>query len=166
MRIRDDAAWLRARFPAGCVAGGGTASRRRRCGACALLALAVALGIPAGGQRRRAHARAQPPRALQDTMTAIRLRTTWPRPARACSRTASATCARDRRWRRSIRGTAGRNGAHRARCTFDLRQLEYEYPRELVPAGTRPRLAAQLTEDGIALRWRWPDEANAPRRAS
>ena len=40
------------------------------------------------------------------------------------------------------------------RCTFDLSQLRYQYPRELVPAGhdARSWLRA-VTEEGIARRW-------------
>ncbi|WP_209420975.1 MULTISPECIES: error-prone DNA polymerase [Pseudomonas] len=41
------------------------------------------------------------------------------------------------------------------RCRFDLSQLRYEYPRELVPAGqTATRWLRHLCEQGQ--RWRWP----------
>ncbi|CAI8794533.1 error-prone DNA polymerase [Pseudomonas sp. IT-P294] len=41
------------------------------------------------------------------------------------------------------------------RCTFDLSQLRYQYPRELVPQGlTATSWLRHLTEEGIA--WRWP----------
>ncbi|MNI99558.1 Error-prone DNA polymerase [compost metagenome] len=41
------------------------------------------------------------------------------------------------------------------RCTFDLGQLRYQYPRELVPEGqTATSWLRHLTEEGIA--WRWP----------
>ena len=41
------------------------------------------------------------------------------------------------------------------RCTFDLGQLRYQYPRELVPDGhTATSWLRDLTEQGIA--WRWP----------
>ncbi|MDH1265269.1 error-prone DNA polymerase [Pseudomonas sp. GD03944] len=48
------------------------------------------------------------------------------------------------------------------RCTFDLKQLKYEYPRELVPEGHTPASwLRHLTEEGM--RWRWakgaPDKA-------
>src|SRR5471032_3219327 len=40
------------------------------------------------------------------------------------------------------------------RCTFDLSQLRYHYPRELVPAGQNATSwLRQLTEEGIAQRW-------------
>lgn len=42
------------------------------------------------------------------------------------------------------------------RCTFDLGQLSYQYPHELVPAGQTPTSwLRELTEQGA--RWRWPD---------
>lgn len=41
------------------------------------------------------------------------------------------------------------------RCHFDLGQLRYQYPRELVPEGySASAWLRQLTEEGIA--WRWP----------
>ncbi|HET6432400.1 error-prone DNA polymerase [Dyella sp.] len=43
-----------------------------------------------------------------------------------------------------------------ARCTFDLRTINYTYPRELVPEGHSARSwLRHLTEDGM--RWRWPE---------
>ncbi|TVQ85594.1 MAG: DNA polymerase III subunit alpha, partial [Chromatiaceae bacterium] len=48
-----------------------------------------------------------------------------------------------------------------ARCHFSLDQLQYRYPRELVPAGLTPdRHLSQLTQAGAATRW--PD--GPPRR--
>ena len=42
------------------------------------------------------------------------------------------------------------------RCHFDLAQLRYDYPQELVPPGETPTTHLRhLTEAG--LRWRWPD---------
>ncbi len=41
------------------------------------------------------------------------------------------------------------------RCTFDLGQLRYQYPRELVPQGhSATSWLRHLTEEGIE--WRWP----------
>ena len=41
------------------------------------------------------------------------------------------------------------------RCQFDLNQLKYQYPKELVPPDHTPQSwLRQLTEEGIA--WRWP----------
>ncbi|HTY48518.1 MAG TPA: error-prone DNA polymerase [Steroidobacteraceae bacterium] len=48
------------------------------------------------------------------------------------------------------------------RCTFNLDELRYEYPRELVPAGATPTTHLRaLVEQGM--RWRWPQ--GAPQRA-
>lgn len=42
------------------------------------------------------------------------------------------------------------------RCTFDLGQLKYQYPQELVPKNHTPSSwLRRLTEQGMA--WRWPD---------
>ncbi|MCE6984430.1 hypothetical protein EI534_45190, partial [Pseudomonas frederiksbergensis] len=42
-----------------------------------------------------------------------------------------------------------------ARCRFDLGQLRYQYPRELVPEGqTASAWLRHLCEQGQ--RWRWP----------
>ncbi len=44
------------------------------------------------------------------------------------------------------------------RCRFDLSELHYQYPRELVPQGQTPSTwLRQLTEQGMA--WRWPQGA-------
>ena len=85
------------------------------------------------------HARAR--RALQDTLTAIRLKT--PLAAlrlRAAPATASGICARARGSRRSIRRELLDADASRIaeRCTFSLDELRYEYPEEIVPAGETP----------------------------
>ena len=50
------------------------------------------------------------------------------------------------------------------RCSFDLGQLRYSYPREIVPEGQSPTAYLRaLTEAGM--RWRWPDGV-APRVGS
>ncbi|WP_185266314.1 error-prone DNA polymerase [Halopseudomonas xiamenensis] len=49
------------------------------------------------------------------------------------------------------------------RCHFELKQLDYHYPHELVPAGQTPNTwLRQLTEQGI--RWRWPGGIGAELR--
>ncbi len=46
------------------------------------------------------------------------------------------------------------------RCTFNLGELRYDYPAELVPQGHTPTSwLRQLAEEGI--RWRWPQGASA-----
>ncbi len=50
-----------------------------------------------------------------------------------------------------------------ARCTFDLKQLQYTYPHELVPAGHDPASWLRtLVEEGI--RWRWPGGTSSRQR--
>ena len=81
------------------------------------------------------HVRAR--RALQDTLTAIRLRT----PLAECgyalhperrAASALARAARDASIRREL---LAQTLAIAERCTFSLDELRYEYPEELVPAG-------------------------------
>ncbi|HXE78502.1 MAG TPA: error-prone DNA polymerase [Rhodanobacter sp.] len=46
------------------------------------------------------------------------------------------------------------------RCTFNMGELQYDYPAELVPPGHTPTTwLRQLAEEGI--RWRWPQGASA-----
>jgi error-prone DNA polymerase len=128
----------------------------------ALQALGKALGLPlvAAGD---VHMHARGRRALQDVMTAIRHRTTvaeaglrlFPngerhlRPRNALAEMyPAALLAESARIAR--------------RCTFDLGELRYQYPCELVPAGQTPTAwLRELTEQG--LRWRWPEAI--PQRA-
>jgi len=102
-------------------------------------------------------------RALQDTLTAIRHRTT----------------VADAGWRlftngeRHLRTREALAALYPAellaetlriaeRCRFTLDQLRYTYPRELVPEGHTPTSwLRELTEQGT--RWRWP--AGVPARA-
>jgi len=96
-------------------------------------------------------------RALQDTLTAIRLGTT----------VASAGAAlysngeRHLRTRQSLVSLYPRDLLEQTRllaglCHFSLDELRYEYPRELVPEGeTAASYLRQLTEAGLT--WRWPD---------
>ncbi len=119
-----------------------------------LLALAGSLGIPAVASGD-VHMHARGRRALQDTMTAIRHHTTV---AEAGHR----LFANGERHLRS-RIVLGQlypetllsetlNIARR--CTFDLSQLRYEYPHELVPAGQTPsNWLRHLTDQGARLRW-------------
>ncbi|MEG3191376.1 error-prone DNA polymerase [Lysobacter sp. D1-1-M9] len=95
-------------------------------------------------------------RALQDTMTAIRHKTTV---ARAGHR----LFPNGERHLRARRALAAIYPADllaetvriAERCTFKLDQLQYEYPHELVPAGHDPASwLRQLVEQGA--RWRWP----------
>ena len=120
-----------------------------------LQTLAAALGIPAVAAGD-VHMHARGRRALQDTMTAIRFHCTV---AEAGHR----LFPNGERHLRSLPALANIYPAELLvetqrideRCTFDLGQLRYQYPRELVPEGQTPgSWLRQLTEQGM--RWRWP----------
>ena len=119
-----------------------------------LLALACSIGIPAVASGD-VHMHARGRRALQDTMTAIRHHTTV---AEAGHR----LFANGERHLRPRAALAGHYPAHllaetlniARRCTFDLKQLKYEYPHELVPAEQTPASwLRHLTEQGARQRW-------------
>ncbi|RAU41505.1 MULTISPECIES: error-prone DNA polymerase [unclassified Pseudomonas] len=120
-----------------------------------LLALAAGFGIPAVACGD-VHMHARGRRALQDTMTAIRHRTTV---AEAGQR----LFPNGERHLRSPAALAELYPAHllaetltlARRCTFDFDQLRYQYPRELVPEGySATRWLRELTERGARKRWR------------
>ncbi|KIQ96659.1 DNA polymerase III alpha subunit [Lysobacter sp. A03] len=104
-------------------------------------------------------------RALQDTLTAVRHHTTladaghrlFPNGERHLrSRRALAAIYPEDLLAESVR-IAGR-------CRFNLRELRYEYPHELVPAGhTAASWLRQLVEEGAA--WRWPEGVQPKARA-
>ncbi|MBP8097788.1 MAG: PHP domain-containing protein, partial [Arenimonas sp.] len=123
-----------------------------------LMTLGKQLGLPllAAGdvhmhQRRR--------RIVQDTLTAIRHRVTvseagawlFPNGERHLrTRTALSAIYPKELLEQSLRIAE--------RCTFDLGQLKYQYPRELVPEGHTPSSwLRELTMQGA--RWRWPQGA-------
>ncbi|HEX7324848.1 MAG TPA: error-prone DNA polymerase [Rhodanobacteraceae bacterium] len=129
-----------------------------------LTALANALGIPAVAAGD-VHMHVRSRRALQDTLTAIRLRKTLVEARGSLFRNG------ERHLRRcdalaAIYPPALLAEAVRIaeRCTFSLDELRYRYPAELVPAGHTPTTwLRHLTEDG--LRWRWPHGESAAVRA-
>ena len=120
----------------------------------ALRAFGAAQGIPlvAAGDVHM-HVRAR--RALQDTLTAIRLRCT----------VAEAGHALFPNGERHLRTRAAlaalypldlleESAAIARRCRFSLRELSYAFPQELVPEGRTPSEHLRLlTEDGAARRW-------------
>nr|WP_298144458.1 error-prone DNA polymerase [uncultured Pseudomonas sp.] len=120
-----------------------------------MLALAATLGIPAVAAGD-VHMHARGRRALQDVMTAIR---------HHCS-VAEAGHRLFPNGERHLRPPQAlaqlyppellaETLAIAARCTFDLGQLRYQYPRELVPAGHTPSTwLRSLCAEGAA--WRWP----------
>ena len=96
-------------------------------------------------------------RMLQDTLTAIRSRTSVEKLGRElhgnAERRLRSLAELERRYplallRESIRVLE--------RCQFSLNELRYEYPHELVPPGETPTTHLRaLTESGC--RWRWPE---------
>ncbi|BCT92680.1 error-prone DNA polymerase [Lysobacter helvus] len=151
----SDAAWVRARFPdRAWVAvqlhrGPDDAARLRH-----LLALAQHAGMPAVACGD-VHMHVRKRRALQDTMTAIRLRKTLAEAGRALFPNGE----RHLRTRQALQSIypvelLAESVAIAARCTFGLRQIAYEYPRELVPEGRTPAdWLRELVELGIHARW-------------
>jgi len=120
-----------------------------------LLALAATLQLPAVATGD-VHMHARGRRALQDSMTAIRHHCTV---AEAGQRLFA-------NGERHLRPMAQLTELYpsalleetlriAARCSFDLSQLRYQYPRELVPEGqTASAWLRHLCEQGQ--RWRWP----------
>ncbi|VVN98352.1 Error-prone DNA polymerase [Pseudomonas fluorescens] len=120
-----------------------------------LLTLASELHIPAVASGD-VHMHARGRRALQDTMTAIRHHLP----------VAEAGLRLHPNGERHLRSLEALGDLYpqalleetlniARRCTFDLGQLRYQYPRELVPEGhTATSWLRVLTEQGIA--WRWP----------
>ncbi len=119
-----------------------------------LQALAKAVGLPlvAAGDVHM-HARAR--RALQDTLTAIRLRM----PLTECGYALFPNGERHLRSRARIATLYPRELTDATldvveRCTFSLDELRYEYPEELVPADTTPSSHLRaLVEAGLVRRF-------------
>ncbi|MFC5568908.1 error-prone DNA polymerase [Lysobacter yangpyeongensis] len=120
-----------------------------------LLRLAEQLAIPAVASGD-VHMHVRKRRALQDTMTAIRLHTTLAEAGHALfpngerhlrTRQALAAIYPAELLAESVRIAA--------RCRFNLRDPQYQYPHELVPAGHTARSwLRRLTTQGIRERWR------------
>jgi len=121
-----------------------------------LLTLARSLDLPAVASGD-VHMHARGRRALQDTMTAIRHHTTvaeaghrlYPNGERHLR-------TRDVLAELYPADLLAETLNIARRCRFDLKQLRYEYPHELVPPQHTPASwLRQLTEAGA--RWRWPN---------
>ncbi len=157
-----DGAWLQTLFPGRLwltvelVRDGDDTAKLAR-----LTALANGLGIPAvAAGDVHMHVRAR--RALQDLLTAVRLRQTL----------AEARGSVFRNGERHLRQRATLAAIYppallaettriARRCTFTLDELHYRYPAELVPAGATPTTwLRRLTAEGA--RWRWPAGVPAP----
>jgi len=143
--VFDDHAWIAVEL----FAQPGDAVRLAR-----LAALGRASGLPlvASGDVHM-HARAR--RALQDTLTAIRLRT----PLAECGYALHENGERHLRSRGRLATIYPREFTDATvdvaqRCAFSLDELRYEYPREIVPEGETPTSwLRKLTEQGLARRY-------------
>ncbi len=130
----------------------------------ALAALSRATGLPMlAAADVHMHVRAR--RMLQDTMTAIRVRT----PLAQCGYALFANGERYLRSRARLASVYPHELLEAAadfadRCTFSLDCLRYEYPEEIVPPGDTPAsYLRKLTEAGLARRYpRTPGDRNAP----
>ncbi|HWI24682.1 MAG TPA: PHP domain-containing protein, partial [Lysobacter sp.] len=151
-----EAAWVQARFPQRCWLavelhrGPDDAARLRQ-----LLALSQRIGMPAVASGD-VHMHVRGRRELQDTMTAIRLHTTLAEAGHALFPNGE----RHLRTRRALAAIHPRELLEEAvriarRCSFNMKKdLRYEYPRELVPAGHTPRSwLRRLAYRGIQERW-------------
>jgi len=112
-----------------------------------------------------AHMHARGRRALQDVMTAIRLR----HPVSNCGRALFANGERHLRHIDALLALHAREEIDQslriaALCQFNLREVKYAYPAELVPEGRTPiEHLRVLTEAGA--RERWPQGVCAEHRA-
>ncbi|WP_236886482.1 error-prone DNA polymerase [Dyella thiooxydans] len=120
-----------------------------------LTALADTLSLPlvASGD---VHMHVRSRRALQDTLTAIRHRSSVAEVGDKLFPNGERHLRRREVLAANYPAALMIESLHiAARCTFDLRSLHYRYPKELVPEGhTAASWLRQLTEQGI--RWRWP----------
>ena len=155
--LPDDAKWITQHFPQRAWLavelhrGADDATRLRK-----LLAFAARHGLPAVAAGD-VHMHIRRRRALQDTLTAIRHRTTL----RAGSGYLFANGERHLRKRETLAEIYPCELLEEtlriaARCSLNLRKLNYEYPHELVPQGHTPTSwLRHLVEQGA--RWRWPE---------
>jgi error-prone DNA polymerase len=151
----DEARWLSARFPGALWIAAERlldADDAARCQK--LIAIADVTGLPlvAAGD---VHMHARERRALQDTLTAIRLKTS----------VAQAGYALHPNGERHLRpletlqrlypaAWLAETLAIAARCRFSLEELRYEYPEEIVPPGETPTsYLRRLTEEGFVRRF-------------
>jgi error-prone DNA polymerase len=101
------------------------------------------------------HMHARGRRALQDTVTAIRHRTTVAEAGtRLFANGERHLRARDTLAQLYPPELLAQTLAIAERCTFTLEELRYRYPNEVVPAGHTPASWLRcLTEEGVARRW-------------
>jgi error-prone DNA polymerase len=151
----DEARWLKPRFREAlwiAVERLLEADDAARCAELAEIASTTGLPLVAAGD---VHMHGRDRRALQDTLTAIRLKTTVAQAGHALHPNGErhlrplATLERiyPPAWLAETLAIAGR-------CRFSLDELRYEYPEEIVPAGETPAAyLRRLTEEGFARRF-------------
>jgi len=136
-----DAAWIRDVFPGRAwIAAELTGAAGERARLDALLALGRRLDLPcvAAGD---VHMHVRGRRALQDTLTAIRLRCTLAEAGLRLFPNGERHLRAPQRLARIYPAELlAETAAIAQRCTFSLDELRYEYPQELVPAGLTPAL--------------------------
>ena len=154
----DDACWLSERFPGKAwIAAELLHGPDDRAYLEQLRHLSESSGLPliAAGD---VHMHMRERRALQDTLTAIRLQ----RPVKQCGRALFPNGERHLRSREDLKNIyppelLSETLSVAERCTFSLESLRYEYPEEIVPAGETPASwLRKLAEDGF--RWRFGHE--------
>ncbi len=161
LRQEQDGRWLRERFAGNLWIGvelttGGYDARRLEW----LETLGKTLQLPcvAAGD---VHMHRRSRRALQDVLTAIRLRVPLHAAGYALYPNGE-RCLRSLQRLRELYPAAllAQTAAIAERCTFKLDELRYEYPEEIVPPGETPASHLRtLTLRGCA--YRWPDGAPA-----
>jgi error-prone DNA polymerase len=151
----DEARWLCTRFRSGLWIAAERvleADDARRCEK--LIAIAGATGLPivAAGD---VHMHVRERRALQDTLTAIRLKTTVAQAGYALHPNGERHLRPLETLRRIYpEAWLAETLAVTQRCRFSLDELRYEYPEEIVPVGETPTLyLRRLTEEGFAHRF-------------
>jgi DNA-directed DNA polymerase III PolC len=151
----DEARWLSMRFPGALWIAAERlleADDAAHCEALMAIAQATRLSVVAAGD---VHMHARERRAMQDTLTAIRLKTS----------VAQAGYALYPNGERHLRPLATLERLYPAawlvetlvvaeRCKFSLDELRYEYPEEIVPKGETPTsYLRRLTEEGFERRF-------------
>ena len=147
--------WLESRFPNAlwiAIERLLAADDAARCEKLAAIGAATGLPLVAAGD---VHMHSRERRALQDTLTAIRLKTPvgevgkalFPNGERYLRSLAKLERLYPPEWRAETLVIA-------ARCDFSLDELRYEYPEEIVPKGETPAsYLRRLTEDGFVRRF-------------
>src|SRR6266571_4146206 len=151
----DAARWLATRFPGALWIAAERlldADDATHCEQLSALADVTGLPLVASGD---VHMHARERRALQDTLTAIRLKT----PLREAGYALHPNGERHLRPLATLErlypaAWLDETLAIAARCTFSLEELRYEYPEEIVPVGETPTsYLRRLTEEGFARRF-------------